>query len=217
MKKIKWLFVGLLFLLASCRSSYILSSWKKECIEEKKYNKVLILGPAHNSDHGLQENIEKRVAAELVVLVYTVITSLNEYADTFNGLTQKEILVKLKNSGIDAVVTIALLNKKMEKQYVPGYDRLPGDGYFKNIFWNYYEIDNNLVPGPGYYFDHSEYILECNFYEMKSETLVYSVTTQSLNPNTTESLAHEYGKVIVKNMLKKNIVKKQAAPRKKGF
>ena len=44
---------------------------------------------------------------------------------------------------------------------------------------------------------------------MGTKDLLYSVQTESFDPNSSESLGHEYGKLIVENMVKKNALAKQ--------
>ncbi len=44
---------------------------------------------------------------------------------------------------------------------------------------------------------------------MTIQKLIYSVQTQSFNPDDAESMGHEYGKMIVKNMVDQNILKQQ--------
>jgi hypothetical protein len=41
---------------------------------------------------------------------------------------------------------------------------------------------------------------------------VYSVQTQSFDPGSSESLGHEYGQLIVKDMVKKNILTDNHSP-----
>lgn len=43
---------------------------------------------------------------------------------------------------------------------------------------------------------------------MENMELLYSLQTKSFNPGSSESLAHEYGKIIIKNMEQKGIIKK---------
>jgi len=53
---------------------------------------------------------------------------------------------------------------------------------------------------------------------MRDQSLAYSVQTQSFNPANSGQLAHEYGLLIVKNMVKKNVVKnKVLEPELKAF
>ena len=42
---------------------------------------------------------------------------------------------------------------------------------------------------------------------MSSQKLVYSVQTESFSPSNSEAMGHEYGKIIIKDMLKNNVIK----------
>ena len=52
---------------------------------------------------------------------------------------------------------------------------------------------------------------------MSTQKLVYSVQTQSFDPANSESMGHEYGLMIVKNMVKQNVLKQQTAIEKISY
>lgn len=213
-----WIMLAGVFLLAGCRSSSLTSSWKSKDPRGKNFRKILVLGLIHDNDRQLQENMEKHLAGDLTSLGYTVITSLEEFGPkAFWGLSEKDALAKLKSSEVDAVMTIVLLNKKMEKGFLPNRQNSRPSGYFQNLFWEYLDNTSQRVFEPGYYFENTEYFWESNFYELGNRSLVYSARTTSFNPANTEKLAHQYGKIIARNMIRKNIVKKDLGPVKKGF
>ena len=70
---------------------------------------------------------------------------------------------------------------------------------------------------PGYYVTDTKYFWESNFYDMSTQTLVYSVQTQSFDPANSESLGHQYGQMIVNDMVKNNIVNKTTETPAKAF
>ncbi len=218
MKKIFGFALVSLILLAGCKSSYITSSWKAKNAVAKKYNKVLVLGLIREEDRRLQEKMEDHMASELKDLGYQTTTSLQEYgSNAFYNLTEKEALSKLNKSEVDAVVTVVLLNKKMEREFVPSRSLFQDPGYYRNRFWNYYGTINSRIDEPGYYFTNTQYFWESNFYDLNNQALVYSVQTQSFNPDNAESLGHEYGSMIVKDMVRKNVVTNQGQAVIKGF
>jgi hypothetical protein len=49
---------------------------------------------------------------------------------------------------------------------------------------------------------------------MTTQKLIYSVQTQSFNPDDAESMGHEYGKMIVKNMVDQDLLKQQVVVNK---
>ena len=62
------------------------------------------------------------------------------------------------------------------------------------------------IYSPGYYVTATKYFWESNLYEVESQELVYSIQTQSFDPASIGSLANEYGKMIVGNILKNDIL-----------
>ncbi|MFC0775099.1 hypothetical protein [Terrimonas alba] len=208
MKTIKWLGIIALF-LAGCTSSRITSSWKDENVSPKQYNKILVLGLIRETDRTIRENMENHFVGDLQALGYNAVSSLKEYGPkAFEKMDEEAALAKLNNSGVDAVVTIVLLDKEKEKRYVPGYINYSPYGYYYNRFWGYYGTMNRRIYEPGYYVTDTKYFWESNFYDMGTQKLLYSVQTQSFDPANSESLGHEYGQLIVKNMVKNGIVAK---------
>ncbi len=204
MKKIKWLAFTLVLIAMGCSSSKITTSWKAENITPQKFNKVLVLGLIKENDRSMQEKMENHFVGDLQQLGYNAVSSLQEFGPkVFDKMEETAAIAKLKNSGIDAVLTIVLLNKEKERQYIP-------PNYF-NRFWGYSYNWYQRIYEPGYYVTSTKYFWESNFYEMAAQKLLYSVQTKSFDPANAESLGHEYGRMIVKNMVKKNVLHQQTA------
>lgn len=210
MKKIIWIGFALLVMSSGCSTSKITTSWKAENAVPQKYNKIMVLGLIREADRTIQENMENHLVNDLKDLGYNAVSSLKEYGPkAFDEMTEEAALAKLKNSGVDAVITIVLLDKEKEKKYVPGNTFYSPYGYYYNRFWGYRNTLYRRIYEPGYYVTTDKYFWESNFYEMNTQKLVYSVQTKSFDPANSESMAHEYGQLIIKDMLKYNVVKKQ--------
>jgi hypothetical protein len=207
MKKISRVAVALLLIAAGCSTSKITSSWKADNAIVPKYNKVLVLALIRENDRSIQENMENHFVGDLKELGYNAVSSLREYGPkAFDQLDEEAAIDKLKNSGVDAVITIVLLDKKKESRYVPGDLYFSPYGYYYNRFWGYRTVLYRRIYEPGYYVTDTKYFWESNLYDMSTQKLVYSVQTRSFDPASSESLGHEYGRMIVKNMLKENIL-----------
>lgn len=112
MKRIKWIFISLLIVITGCTSSKITTSWKAENIEPKQYNKILVLGLINEPDRLVREKMEEHVVADLKALGYTAVCSCDEFnPKAFENMTEKQALDMLDKSGIDAVLTVVLLDK----------------------------------------------------------------------------------------------------------
>lgn len=202
MKKIS--FIILLLLIVGCSSSKITSSWRAKDVTALKYDNILVLGIIPEKDRSIQERMEQHVVADLTDMGYTAISALQQYGPKiFDSLSEKEVIQMLVNKDVDAIITIVLLGKKKERKYIPGR------AYNSGEFWNYVDSRNRMIYEPGYYVTDTKYYWESNFYEMKNQRLLYSVQTRSFSPDTKESMSHEYGKLIVSDMVKQQVLLKK--------
>ena len=197
-----------MLMAAGCTTSKITTSWKAENTVPQKYNKILVLGLIREADRTLQENMENHFVGDLKELGYNAVSSLKEYGPkAFDKMDEEAALSKLKNSGVDAVITIVLLDKEKERKYVPGNMYYSPYGYYYNRFWGYRSTLYRRIYEPEYYVTNTKYFWESNLYDMSTQKLVYSVQTQSFDPANLESMGHEYGQLIVKDMVKQNVLK----------
>lgn len=202
MKNIKNIIPVVVFLIIGCSSSKITTSWKEKNTLPIYFDKIMVIGVMRDNDRAMQENMEEHIVGDLKTLGYTALSSLNEYGpNAFKKGDTANALIKLKQSNVDAVLTVVLLDKEKEQQYV--------SANYKNRFTGYrYEMYQRIYE-PGYYVTNTKYFWESNLYNIKTKQLIYSVQTESFNPDDAESLAHQYSKLIIKNMLKEQVIKNQ--------
>jgi len=198
--------------LFSCKSTKISSSWKAENHVNKPYHNVMVWSILPETDSMLRRQIETHLVNDLVNKGYHAISSLEVYKEkAYKKLTPQQIVNEFKSSAVDAVLSVVLLNKEKEEKYYPGgffnqpvndYGNL--DRYYSNVY--------ERILTPGYYARTTNYYWESNLFEIKTDELVYSVQTKSFDPYTTDLLAHENGLLIIKDMVKKKIIKKPLLP-----
>lgn len=209
MKKLKWIGFALLLAAAGCSSSRITTSWKAENAVPLKYNKIMVLGLIRENDRTIQENMENHFVGDLNDLGYNAVSSLKEYGPkAFDNMDEAAAISKLRNSGVDAIITIVLLDKQKERNYVPGNVYYSPYSFYGNRFWGYRTTLYQRIYEPGYYVTDTKYFWESNLYDMSTQKLIYSVQTESFDPANSEILGHEYGQLIVKDMVNKDILKK---------
>lgn len=208
----------LLFTAIGCSTSKVTSTWKAEDAVARKYNKILVLGLIREADRTVQEKMETHIVDDLKNMGYNAVSSLKEYGPkAFDKMDEESAIHKLKNSGVDAVLTVVLLDKEKERRYVPGNILYSPYGYYQSRFWRYRTTLYHRIYEPGYYVTDTRYFWESNLYNMDDQKLIYSVQTQSFSPVNSESMAHEYGKMIVKTMIKENILQQQGAATPRAF
>ncbi len=200
-------FIIMLFMV-SCSSSRITNSWKSDSIPEKKFNKIIVVSIIAGSDWAIRDKMETHLVGDLSDKGYTAISAIKEYGPKyFENMNETAVLEKLANSGVDAVVTVVLLDKNKEQYYVPGKVYYSPYSIYQRNFYGYYTTIYNRVYTPGYYQVDTKYFWESNFYDLKNKSLLYSVHTETFDPESIEILAHEYGLLIVNDMSKKAVLK----------
>lgn len=217
MKKINALVMLLLLLATGCNTTKITSAWKAPDIVPREYKKIMVLGLIHETDRNLREDMENHLVGDLKELGYNALSSYAEYGPkAFEKMDETEALTKLKDSAVDAVITIVLLDKKKEKNYVPERMFYSPYGYYHNNFWGYRSALYVRIYQPGYYVTNTRYFWESNLYDMENQKLVYSLQTQSFDPDDTDLLGHQYGRLIVNKMSKENIIPNKSRNGKGG-
>jgi hypothetical protein len=197
----------LLCVLVGCSNAVISNSWISDKKSGKKFNKILVFSIVKNNDQEIRSRMEKHFCEDLMSNRINATSAAEEFGPkSFAGLSENELLNQLKTSGYDAVFTIVLLNKEVEKYYVPGKINYTPYRVYHRRFWGYYTTIYDRVYEPGYYAVDTKYFWETNLFDLETKELIYSVQTKSFNPANAELLAHDYGKIITKDMLAKKIL-----------
>jgi hypothetical protein len=201
-------------LAISCNSTKITSSWEAPGAKQNNYKKILVMGILPEKDRSVRQQLERQLAEQLTGLGYTAVSAMDEFGPrAFEKIREEDIATRLKSSGYDAVLTTVLLDKSKERNYNPGsvsYQPI-GLGVRYSRFGRYYTTIYDRVYQPGYYTLSTDYMLESNLYEIGSGDLKYSVQIKAFDPTSASSLGSDYGERIVKDMVKKDIIKKRNA------
>jgi len=200
-------FVIMVFMI-SCSSSRITHSWKSDNIPEKKFSKIMVVSVIAGSDWSIRDKMEAHLVGDLTDKGYVAVSAIKEYGPKyFENMKEAAVLDKLSNSGVDAVITVVLLDKNKERYYVPGRVYYSPYTIYQRNFWGYYSTIYERIYTPGYYQVDTKYFWESNFYDLKNKSLLYTVQTETFDPESVEILAHEYGLLIVNDMNKKAVLK----------
>ena len=197
-------------LLISCNSTQVISSYKDEKAPINDYHKILVLGIFQQKDRAARQETETQLATRLNALGYNAVTAMDEYGPkAFDKVPEDQIADRVKAGGYDAVITTAVLDKKKQQNYNPGNVSYQPVGVTYNRFGKYYSTIYDRVYEPGYYTTSTDYILETNFYDGPTGTLISSVQTQAYDPSSAEALAHDNSKRIIKDLQQNAILRKK--------
>ena len=204
MKKI--VITAMLIALSACTASRITSAWKAKDAGKTRYSSILVIAITKTPNAAIRSEMEKHLAGDLANAGLKAYSAYDEFGPKFfAGTDTAKAVEAIRNKGFDAVLTIVLLNKVQEREYIPG--RVISSPYYihHGRFWSYYTTMRMRIETEGYYTTHEKYFWESNLYDMAAKKLVYSVQTESFDPGNTTALAHEYGKLIVKDMLSRQV------------
>ena len=205
MKKLLWLLIPWFF--SACSSTRITQSWKSDSIPTANYQRILVVALISENDRSIREQMEQHFVADLRDLGYNAVSSFQEHGPKFFlQKNEEDVIRQLSQSGVDAVISIVLLDKEKERRYVPGNVVYSPFVYYHSRFWRYYGMMQYRIYQPGYYVTDTRYFWESNFYAAAGERLIYSAQTRSFDPSSTSGMAHEYGKKVIEDMVGKGIL-----------
>lgn len=181
-------------------STYITGSWKTPEPLPKQYTSILVAALTNNTI--AKATLESDMASVLNKSV-TVIKGIDEFPPDIYGTDSSRINIinKVKNKTVEAILTISIISEETETRYVPGTDPYypPVHPYYNN-FWGYYNYWQPLALDQGYYVQNKIYFIETNLYDIGNEKLIWSAQSRTYEPGDLESFSKEFADVIVLKM-----------------
>ncbi|MGY3214816.1 hypothetical protein [Mucilaginibacter sp. HD30] len=210
MKSSVKIFIALAALLVGCgTTTQITSSWRKPNATADSYNHIFVA--ALSSNIAAKQAVEDGIQQQLQEKGIKVDKGLDAFPPDFNTNSAQRkdlVLSRIKSTGADGILTIALLKEDTETHYRAGSGYWnPGLRYgYYNTFWNYY---NNWYPSlyaPDYYDETKVYYLETNLYNAKTEQLIWTAQSKTYDPVSISSFLKGYLKTIREQMVKDGLI-----------
>lgn len=172
--------------------------------------KVLVMGLVNDRQGALRANMEREMVAMLKQRGYNAVSAFDVYGpNAFKGMNEQKAMSRIRQSDVDQVLTIVMMDKSKEKRYVPGSMYYPPYPYYGR-WWGYYSYMYGRVYEPGYYTTNTKYFLESNLYDVKNNNqLLYSVRTETFDPTSAARMAVVYSQQVVKDMTKQQLITKR--------
>jgi hypothetical protein len=199
--------------LSACSSSRVITAWKNDKRSYDQYGMIMVAGITGAGNDSFRIMTEKYFTAELRALGYNAVSAHEEFGTNgLANLTREETYIRLCEKDIDAVITIALVDRSKEKEYLPkksyGY---PNNYYFTRML-NYKNIQPDSSAGdnkPGYFW-------ESILFDLRTLEAAGTVQTPTFTRINSEKFAREFEKRIIRKMMKTGILTVQK-PAKKAF
>lgn len=158
-----------------------------------------------------RQTVENDLALELQKNGYRTLKSIDVIPPTFTEgkePNKEALLDKINGTDVDAILTVALVDKDTETRYVPGnYAYAPATrfGYYGR-FWGYYTNWYPMLFDPGYYTEDKVYFLETNLYDADTEELLWSAQSETYNPSGLSDFSKDFSSTIFAKMKKDGVL-----------
>jgi hypothetical protein len=211
MKLKKVLLVLFVVAISGCGPTQkIIASWADpEAKSKGPYSKVFVVVLSQNKD--AYYYIEAEMSETLISRGYKVVKSNEVFPPTFSptqDFTREQLLESIKNTGCDAVLTLALLDSKTVETYHPGTTYYPTNYGYYGSYYGYYNHYYPQVYSPGYYSVDKTYYLETNLFDLASDKLIWSVQSQAKNPSSLTSWFKDYSYLLTKHLKSQGLSKR---------
>jgi len=200
MNKLVFLSVILISMMGCSPSTKLVKSWAAPgvSITQGTANKVLVIGMV--SDDSGRRVVEDQLVKKLknATSSYTLISSSKMQETTDADLT------KIIHDGHFTHVLMKLLaDIQDETYYVPGTTSM---SYYGG-YYGYYGYGASVYSTPGYYTTDKIYSVETTVYSVNPDELIWTGTTQTVNPADLQRTIDDVAEVVAYQMKKDGFLK----------
>jgi hypothetical protein len=203
---------AMFFSIVSCGPSQkVTSSWVSPgAASGVSYQKVFVAVLTNNA--AAKNSVENSISDKLSEMGVKVAISTETFPPGFSDYAEvgkEEMLKKIRETGSDAIFTVALLDVQTSERYhsgIPYETGYPGFGFYSS--WHgYYNYRIHVIYSPGYYTTDKTYLIESNLYDAASEKLIWTVQSSSFSPASLNDWFRGYSSLMINQMKKDGLLK----------
>lgn len=200
--------VSAIVLFTTCSSPNKLTSWKDPNKNLTEINKILVIGIVHDSLFDVKKEVELYFAKALKSKGYITTISSEEFGyKELARSAQEQTYITLCGQGVDAVLTIALLNEKKATKYHDKHAKKYTSTYYYNRLINYRSLRANPKDIYQSSSNNPAFLWEVMLFNLSTLSPAYWAQTKSFPPADASQEYTTYSKVIIDNISKKKILK----------
>jgi hypothetical protein len=199
---IKWfvyvVFSG--FLIISCAGTKLTHTWVDEAHRGNPVSDILVIGLTYKENEEVRRFFEERFVGHLKTAGIDAISSVDVIAVPANMKLKKEEILKVVNKfNNDAVIITHLIGKEEKETYTHTRVAPSYVGYY-----GYYVRAYRYNTAPGY--SQTSVRLATKLYDVKTEKLIWSGESKTMNKKSTEQVIDDVIKVVIKDLQKNNLL-----------
>ncbi|MGA9522109.1 MAG: hypothetical protein WBV82_11625 [Myxococcaceae bacterium] len=188
MKTLRPLTMMSLLLVAACSTTQVTNAWKDPTFDGPAPKKVLVVGqlPDETSRRILEQELTSRIVEEGGSAVPS-----SEFFAEQSEIDSEALREVAEREDFDAVLVSRYLGEETTTQFVP--DSAYGGGSMYGDPWY----------APGHVYQERQAKMETGLFDIEDDgTPIWSVTTETLNPNDSEKQTRQLASKIVRQMEK---------------
>jgi hypothetical protein len=198
----RWIGAATMLAVVACGPQMsVKSTWKDPSIAGTQYKNVLVVGLSGKET--LRRTFENEFSTELGRHGVTAIPSSTTIPPGAEK-DQEQMKQILATGGYDAVIVTRLVDRTKETTYVPGTSYTPAPYY--GGFYSYYYTAYPMVYDPGYLVESTIVQIETNVYDLKSGKLVWSGTSEVVDPDASTEDVRAFSHMVGDRMAKEGII-----------
>jgi hypothetical protein len=180
--------------------------WKTDTQQLTPYNKIMVVGIIKEEDDSLRSQVESQMVDQLTALGYYAVSSLKEFGRYgLSNIGEEGTYLKLCDNGIDAVLTLALIDQANKSYDKKGLNTKYTYTYYYNRIWNYRKIQNDTGNSPVVHRYRWESIL-FDLGSLQPQCVMQVKTPLDISSQHTAAVLSGY---IISQMVNEKIIKKQ--------
>ena len=199
-----FLFLGGFLAFACSSSSTLTGTWKADPTASYHFKNIAIIGIANNAS--VRKSVEDALETDLDSKGYNTTGALMFLPPnaTKENISREIVIDILKSNNFDAVITIGLVKKEENTDYVPGqYYYAP---YYNAPIYDYYGIYGGYSYSPGYYVESTSYLLQTNLYSFPEGKILWSAQTSTVPLNEISQTAAALSLTLTDALVKSGVI-----------
>jgi len=198
-----------LFSLTACTSTTLTSVWRDPAYASYIESIMVVAVTEKTRDRLIFESefVEEFKKVGVTAVASADVTSTEEEID------ENDILAEARQQGVTTILVTHLIGVDEKSVYHPPKTyAAPRPAYvsprpYSGRFHTYYPRVYDYVHEPGYYTQHKSVNLESNLYETGTEKLIWSVTSETLDPQSVNKVIESLSTVVIKNLRKNKLLR----------
>lgn len=212
---------ALLFLTACTTTSTTISdTWKAPNFTGNSLNTILVLGVSDNESNRkmFEDSMVKALntAGTHAVASYTVLSTSQKLSKTaitaavkkqgYNGIIISRFVTVKSNSHYVKGDSYVVPNGAYSMGYPSGFYDAGYNGFYRSGYYGYYQNSYSVVHEPDYMVTTKSIVLETNLYSVKSNMLIWSGRSTTVNPESASKVIPSVTTAISKELLKEGVI-----------